>query len=203
MANAVVRVELFERLAGILSESALAVAVLIENIVFAAFNIRAVDRDAVAYIEIPFHADWTIFDVIATFRNADAVFLVKETVTVFSAISALAFTVGIECLIVRALFNTRALIDDASTNAGIPSLPERTFHDVVTAPLNITSAISRIKCFILSAIALAQATLTIAVVIGDVIFWTRSCWARIYLKIKAEYLILIHQICDHLRSHTQ
>jgi hypothetical protein len=168
-------------LAGILSESALAVAVLIENIVFTAFNIRAVDHDAIAYIEIPFHADWALFDVIATFRNADAVFLVKETVTVFSAISALAFTVSIERFIFRALFNTRALIDDASTYVIVPSFSKNTILDDLT--LQITSAFVRVKCLVISASFLGQFTLAIAVFVGDVVYITKCARTTIYLLI--------------------
>jgi hypothetical protein len=95
IASAVVRVYFFPGLAGILGERALAVAVLIENKVFTALNIRTLDLDTVADTEIPFHTGGTFVGVVAHYRIARTEFMVKETITVFSIINALTLAVGI------------------------------------------------------------------------------------------------------------
>jgi hypothetical protein len=90
------------------------------------FNIRTLDLDTVADTEIPFHAERTFLDVVATLTNADATFRIEETFTVSSVINALALAVGIQCPIGWALFNTWALIDNAFTRIHIKSLSKRT-----------------------------------------------------------------------------
>jgi hypothetical protein len=166
-------------LAGILSESTQAVTVLIKNIVFTAFNIRTLNLDTVAYTEIPLHSDQTFLDVIAALRNAVAIFGVEETFTVFSVINALALAVGIECFVFSTLFNTWALIGNAITNIRFKSLSKRTLLNVIA--LHVTSALCWIVFLIIRATVFGQSTLAFAVVISEIICWTRCCWARIDL----------------------